>query len=137
MKFPHALVLAAALLPVAAAAQASSPAPDAAVTPNVPAAVTTRAKEWLHRLQNAQIDRSQLTAQMATLLTDAQARTLAEKIQPLGAPLAFFPTKVEQIQGNTSYVYEANFANDTTMYFIFSLEDKSGKISGLRLTPSE
>ena len=136
MKFPYALALAAALLPVAAGAQATSPAPDAAATPNVPAAVTTRAKDWLHRLQYAQIDRSQLTTQMATLLTDSQARTLAEKIQPLGAPLSFSPTKVEQIAGNTSYVYEADFANDTTMYFIFTL-DKSGKISGLRLTPSE
>lgn len=137
MKVPFALALAAALLPVAAVAQMSSPTPSAVATPNVPTAVTTRAKEWLHRLQSAQIDRTQLTLQMATLLTDAQARTLAEKIQPLGAPLSFLPTKVEQIAGNTSYVYEVDFANDTMVYFIFTLEDKSGKISGLRLTPSE
>lgn len=130
-----ALVLALSL--PAGAALAASPAP--AVSPAAIASATpaVRAKEWLHRLQTGTIDRTQLTDKMSTLLTDATAATLAGQIGPLGEPLSMTPYQTKVVAGDTAYVYKVEFANDTTLYFIFVLDTASGKISGLRFSNAE
>jgi hypothetical protein len=129
--------------PLCAAAQSTpgpSPAagapasPDASASPlSVDPAVTTRAKEWYHRIQTANFDRSQLTADASALLTDSLVKGVAAKIAPLGDPTAFEIVDEKTEAPNTAYIYKLTFASGT-LYFVFVLND-SGKISGLYLKP--
>lgn len=129
-----ALVLALSL--PAAAVLAASPTP--AVSPAATASATpaTRAKEWLHRLQTGSIDRAQLTDAMSALLTDATVASVAAQVGPLGDPLSMKLTESKTASGNTAYIYKVEFANDSTLYFVFVL-DADGKISGLRFSHAE
>ena len=96
----------------------------------------TRARTWLSLIQAGKIDRSQLTDTMNAVLTDQMVASLASQTGPFGPATAFTQTKVVRRDGSTSYVYDVTFANDTKVVMIFSVEDASGKVSGLRLMPS-
>lgn len=131
-KFVFALVCTVAVVTANAAAQvpSGSPAP-------FPTGVTARAKEWLNRLQTGSIDRSQLTSAVSDELNDQLVKATQDKLAPLGTPVAFTPADVHHVNGQTAYVYKVDFKNDTTIYFIFVLDDGSGKISGLRFSNAQ
>ena len=98
---------------------------------------TTRATEWLHRLQTGTIDRAQLTPAVDKGLTASVVEQLADKLGPLGDPVAVKLTETKPpVAGNTSYIFKVDFKNDATVYFIFVL-DATGKISGLRFSNAE
>jgi hypothetical protein len=121
----------------AAGAGAASPAPAGTAAASAVVAPAARAKEWLNRLQTGKIDRSQLTAAVSKGLTDALVAQLADKLGPLAAPLSMVEIEKHVVAQDTAYVYKVEFANDTTLYFIFALDTASGKISGLRFTNAE
>ena len=125
-------------LPAAALADAPSPAPSGAAATPSPApdpAVLARAKTWFHMMQTGKIDKSQLDATMAGLLTDDVVAGMAAKIGPLGDPVTFEQVQTGTVSGNAVYVYELAFGNGTKLDFVFAV-DGNGKVSGLRLKPS-
>jgi hypothetical protein len=123
-------------LVLAAAVSIPSPAP-AATVPQIPAAITARAIDWLHRLAVGKIDRSQLTTEVNAQLTDAVAKSMEQKLGPLGDSLGFSPADVQHNKGQTAYIYKVDYAHDTTLFFFFVLDDSSGKISGLRFSNAQ
>jgi len=132
-----ALAICAAALPAWATGTTPSPSPSAsaaAVDAGDPA-VATRAREWLHRLQTGDIDRSQLDAQMQSLFTPATAAAAAAQFRPLGDPTAFsYVTKQIVADDNTAYIYRVVFKSG--IYNEVFVLDKAGKISGLQLPPA-
>jgi hypothetical protein len=120
-------------LPAAIVAQVS-PAPSPSPSPD--AAVAARAREWLHRLQTADIDRTQLTATMNQLLTDQLAKTLAAQFGPLGDPVSFDLLQSGTEAGSQYYVYHAAFKDGTALNFVYAV-DARGKVSGLRFIPPQ
>jgi hypothetical protein len=138
MKVLLSLALALSLAPLGAgAAPVPTAAPSARPTPDVPAATIARAKDWLHRLQTANIDRAQLTPKMQADLAPAAAKHFAQKIGPFGTIETFAPIEEHHISGNTAYVFDVGFQNGTTAYFVFETNDTSAKISGLNLKLAE
>ena len=115
-----------------ARAQATLAAADASAAPD--AAIMARAKEWLHRLQTADIDRTQLTPQMNDVLNPDSAKQFAAQISVLGDPTSFTFVSKQTTGADTTYTYRAVFKlgafNEE-----FSL-GADGKISGLRLRPA-
>jgi hypothetical protein len=98
---------------------------------------TTRATEWLHRLQTGTIDRTQLIPAVDQGLTPAVVTQVAGQLGPLGDPVAMKLVETKApVAGNTAYIFKVDFKNDSTVYFIFVL-DTSGKISGLRFSNAE
>jgi hypothetical protein len=106
--------------------------PAVAATPN--AAVLARAKDWLHRLQIGDIDKAQLTDAMIAGLTPQVAASIAAQTGPLGDPKTMTLAATKTVSGNTFYVYKVVFKS-ATWDFIFATDDKSGKVSGLQITP--
>jgi len=125
--------LAAALFAAQAGVRAQSPAPTPSASAAADPAITARAKEWLHRLETADIDRTQLNAQMDAFLTPDTAKQLAAKIGTLGDPTSFVFVSKQTASGFAIYTYRATF-NAATLNEIFVL-DSAGKIGGLRLAP--
>lgn len=119
-----------------AAIASPSPAP-AATLPQIPAAITARAIDWLHRVQVDKIDRSQLTSEVNAQLTAAVAKSMADKLGPLGDSVGFSPADIQHSKGQTAYIYKVDYPRDTTLYFIFVLDDSSGKVSGLRFSNAQ
>jgi hypothetical protein len=132
--FASPLCAAAQSTPAPSTPAPSPAAPEASASPlSVDPAVTTRAKDWYHRIQTANFDRTQLTPEASTLLTDALVKGVAAKIAPLGDPTGFEIVDEKTEAPNTAYIYKLTFASGT-LYFVFVLND-SGKISGLYLKP--
>ncbi len=119
-------------VPAFAQMQPPSPAPVATVDP----AITARAKEWLHRLQTGDIDRTQLDAKMNTLLTPAMLKQFSAAFGPWGDPVTFSYVGQQTVLGdNTAYVFHVVFkANACSEIFVL---DKGAKISGFRLAPTQ
>lgn len=106
---------------------------DAQTAPGEDAAVTTRAKEWLHRLQSGDIDRSQLTKQMSDALTPTSVSTLKQQLGALGEPSGFIYKGKQLTSGETTYLYRVVFSALTAT---MSLTVRpSGEISGMYLRP--
>jgi len=122
-----------ATIPALAQTPTASPAPAAAAEDP---AITARAKDWLHRLQTGDIDRTQLDAKMNALLTADMARQGASMFGAWGDPVAFtYVGKQTILTDNTAYVYHVTFkAHVCNEIFVL---DKDGKISGLRLAPAQ
>ena len=134
---PAALVLACILAPAAICAQpAASDGPTSApvATPSADPAVTARAKEWLHRAQTGTIDRSQLSAQMNSLLTDDLVKGVSAQMGSLGDPTGFTLIDMRSVAGSNIYLYKAQFKT-AALEEILSL-DATGKIDGLRFLPA-
>ncbi len=102
--------------------------------PVADAAITTRAKDWLHRVQSGDIDRTQLNGQMNAVLTDAAIKGAATQFGPLGSPGNFTLVDMRTVAGSNAYLYRATFAT-TSLFWLFSV-DQSGKIDGLRFLPA-
>lgn|GEM_PF-1843584 len=136
--FPtYASAQAAPATPAPAASAAASSAPTAVPAPAATAdpAITARAQEWLHRIQTANLDRSQLTPEADAAFTDSLIKQVAAQVGPLGDPVSFTFVNSKVVSPNTAYVYKVSF-KDTAFYYIFALA-ASGKISGLRLVPAQ
>lgn len=115
----------------------ASPMPTTAPssTPPSGAVVLPRAKEWMHRAQTGDIDRSQLSSAANKALTPQMAEKMKANYGRLGAPLAFtFLNEQALGSGNTAYNYRVRFKG-VTLIEKFVL-DGSGKISGLSFTPA-
>lgn len=124
---PHA---AASSAPAASSVPAAVPAARATFPPENPA-VTARAREWLHRLQTGQIDRTQLTPKLSAFLSDTVVQNAVTHLKPLGEPASFRYLGSRSNGTYTLYAYRATFK--TAVYTeIFTL-DNAGKIAGLGL----
>jgi hypothetical protein len=110
-----------------ASAQTSAPDPN----PDI----TARAKDWLHRLQAGDIDRSQLDAAVNAAFTPDVVKQTSQQLAALGDPLSFAFLK-QTVSGDvTAYVYQVTFKSGA-IDEIFAL-DKDGKIAGIRFTAAQ
>jgi hypothetical protein len=97
------------------------------------AAVRARVREWLHRFETGDIDRSQLTAAMTKSLTPDIVDGAKTQLGPLGEPQSLLYRGVTNESGSTVYHYRATFAQGT--FDITMAVDAAGKIGGYLLTP--
>ncbi|MEO9263644.1 MAG: serine hydrolase domain-containing protein, partial [Candidatus Baltobacteraceae bacterium] len=94
--------------------------------------VVERAREWLGRLANHEIDRTQLTASFSKYLTDQLV--VKENFAALGKPQTLVPiSSTVGENGDTVYEFLVRFARDQYHYRITIAKD--GKIDGLVLEP--
>jgi hypothetical protein len=138
------LLLSLSVVAGAVADTPSSPSPTASPSATASPAsgqdagtdVDARAKEWLHRLQTGDIDRSQLDEAMNAALTPAVIKGLSAKFAPLGDPQSFTPLGQQIVPGDRmAYVYTVVFKT-TTLNEVFVL-DKDGKIAGIQFPPAQ
>jgi hypothetical protein len=117
-----------------ALAQAAA-SPAASSVPDPHPEITARAKDWLHRLQTANIDRTQLDQTMNVLITNDRAQEVAGQLGPLGDPLSFTYLRTISSGNMTVYVYEATFKS-RALDEEFAL-DPDGKIAGIHFVPHQ
>jgi hypothetical protein len=95
-----------------------------------------RAKSEFAQVQGGKIDRTTLTADMNSLLTDDKVAIVKGAIGNLGAPVSFEQQRAGT-QGDVRYaIYLVTFANGTKVDFLMGV-DGQGKIAALRLTPAQ
>ena len=88
------------------------------------------------QVQGGKIDRTTLTTDMNTLLTDDKVAIVKGAIGNLGAPVSF-EQQHAGTQGDVHYaIYLVTFANGTKVDFLMGV-DGQGKIAALRLTPAQ
>lgn len=107
-----------------ASAQTSAPDPNPEVT--------ARAKDWLHRLQTGDIDRSQLEAQMDAAFTSDLVKQTSTQLGALGDPVTFTFLRAVPNAAIMTYIYRVEFKT-TSLNEQFAL-DKDGKIAGIGFT---
>lgn len=110
-----------------------TPSPARSAPPD-DAHIAARAREWLERAQNGNIDRSQFSAEMNTAMGDPTVATAKATLAPLGTPLAFTLRAHYEIDGNSVYVYRATFKDASWNEQIAFGSD--GKITGLYFRPA-
>lgn len=115
-----------------APAQSSAPSsPAAQIDPKVAA----MAKDWLHRIQTGNVDRSQLTNEMSAALTPALVQQVGAQLAPLGDPTSVSFVGSQTAGGITIYQFVLTFKASTVNEYIGI--DGAGKIAGLRFTPGQ
>jgi hypothetical protein len=87
------------------------------------------AKEWFHRFQTGNIDRSQLDAEVNRELTDASIKKEEATLKPFGEPTGFEFIGSQQIKGADGYVFLITFRAGRIAEAIAF--DKQGKIAGI------
>jgi hypothetical protein len=128
------VALAFALTATAAtAAPTAAPAP----TPTPDAAVMARAKDWFHRIETGNIDRSQLSAQVNAALSDAMIKQVASQVSPLGEPTSFTQIQTGTRGGSAYCVYEVTFSTGEKWHYVFAYDPATTKITGLRVLPAQ
>ena len=119
------------------AAHAAHPAPlPSRTAPAENPAITARARDWLHRAQTGDYDRSQLETQMSKAVTPDAVKQAEASLNTLGKITSF--TYVDTVPaGNDlkTYVYRVAFPK-ATLDWLFTI-DGSGKIAGFYLHPEE
>ena len=109
--------------------------PSAADAPiAVSASITTRAREWLRRVQLGNIDRSQLDPNLSAIMPDETVRGGAQLTAALGDPNTLVPVKTITTADGTSYFYRANFRSGP-MTWVIAIDNVS-KINRLILRSS-
>lgn len=98
---------------------------------NPDAAVTARAKDWLHQIQTGKVDRTQLTDKMSAALTDSLLSNVSAQLAPLGDPTSFTLSSKTFKAPYTVYVFTVQWPS-VTLSETLSL-DQAGKIAGLYL----
>lgn len=112
-----------------------APAPEAS-SQTVDTALLARAKSSFAQLQSGNIDRSTMSTDMNTALTDDKVAAVKSAIGSLGAPVSFVQQKTLSQGGSNYGVYLVTFANGTKFDFIFAV-DGQGKVAGMRITPAQ
>ncbi|HLI96106.1 MAG TPA: hypothetical protein VKT72_08475, partial [Candidatus Baltobacteraceae bacterium] len=92
-------------------------------------AITALAKQWVHRMQTGDIDKSQLSASFAKHLTPDAVNGMKEGLAPLGNPTSFVYRGKSTANGATAYQYSVNFKGASLDLTI--AVDSQGKISAL------
>ena len=115
-------------MPAVTAAPTATPSPDTAML--------ARAKNEFAQLQSGKIDRTTLTTEMSTALTDDKLAALKVAIGNLGTPVSFDQQRAGT-RGDVRYaVYLVTFANGTKLDFLIGI-DGQGKIAGMQLMPNQ
>jgi hypothetical protein len=126
----------------AAVAQASlggSQSPSAAHSPHPKVrqggdVVSDEARSWLAQLQAGSIDRSQLTPALSAALTTDAVAALKRRLAPLGEPSSFKLYDTQPVEGATVYTYAVTW-KAANAYYVFGLDDRTGKVAALRVLP--
>lgn len=126
--------------PVASSAPAAPapPMPSPTPSPGPPPTgeITSSAKDWLHRLQTGNVDRSQFDAQMNASFTDDQLKQVVSQFSALGEPATFAFVDSRILQGITAYRYTVTFKSGApTSTWLYAV-DSDGKIAGA-IPPSD
>jgi|HubBroStandDraft_4_1064222.scaffolds.fasta_scaffold00026_56 hypothetical protein len=108
-------------------AAVQSPRPS--VAPSVNSRVAGRAREWFHRFQAAEIDRSELSSLVNAQLTDQLVQQEAAKLKPLGNPISFKFLKSYPINGKMGYDFLLQFKDARVVEMIAF--DSTDKIAGI------
>jgi hypothetical protein len=106
----------------------------AAATPSPDPAMLAQAKNVFAQLQNGKLDRTALTTEMSTALTDDKLAAVKSSIGTLGAPVSFEQEHAGTQTGVRYGVYLVTFSNGAKLDFLIGI-DGQGKIAGMRLTP--
>ncbi len=115
-------------------APAPSSAPSSAAA-QIDPKVAAIAKDWLHRIQTGNVDRSQLTNEMSAALTPALVQQVAAQLAPLGDPTSVSFVASQTVGAVTIYHFLLTFKTATVNEFLAI--DGAGKIAGLRFTPGQ
>ena len=125
-----ALVAQASPAPAASPTDAPTPAPD-------PKILAT-AQSWFVSLQQGKVlDPSALTQPMAKALTPTALATVNKDFAALHEPTGFDQAQILDQDGNKYYFYYMTFKEGAHFIFIIGFDDKSGKISMLKVAPPQ
>jgi len=102
---------------------------SAASPPTVDAKIMAAAKEWFHRYQTGDIDRSQFNAEVNRQVTADGVRTEQATLKPFGEPLSFRYLGSGPIGGAMGYYFLLQFHAGRIIEAI--AYDPNGKIAGL------
>lgn len=91
--------------------------------------ITAKAKEWFHRFQVGKIDRSQLTPQVNSQLTDDLVNRASEAFNRLGQPTSYSFMRTYSIGGATGYDFLLTFPSKRIIEMIAF--DSHGKLAGI------
>lgn len=116
-------------------AQTAQPSAPSSPAAQIDPKVTAMAKDWLHRIQTANVDRSQLTNEMSAALTPALLQQVAAQLAPLGDPTSVSFVASQTVGAVTIYHFLLTFKTATVNEFLAI--DGAGKIAGLRFTPGQ
>jgi hypothetical protein len=116
--------------PTSSGSPAAQPSPAASVDPKV----TSLAREWLHRFQTGDIDRSQLTDELNAKLTPDLVTQVKTQLGPLGDPTDVSFVEQRAVQNSTVYQFAVSFSATKIREFI-SL-NAAGKIDGIFFAPA-
>ncbi len=92
-------------------------------------AITALARQWVHRLQTGDIDRSQLSAAFAKQMSPRMVDDMKTSLAPLGGATSFVYRGKTKVNGATAYHYSVGFKGarlDLTLAI-----DSQGKIAAL------
>jgi hypothetical protein len=87
------------------------------------------AKEWFHRFQTGDIDRSQLDQRINKELTQAMIRKEEATLKAYGTPLSFVYERSDPVDGATGYTFLLDFKSGRIVEAIALHPD--GKIAGI------
>lgn len=91
--------------------------------------ITALARQWMHRMQTGEIDRSQLSPAFAKHLTPQMVGGMKDGLSQFGKPTSFVYRGKSAMNGSTAYRYSVGFKG-ATVTFTIAL-DAHGKISSL------
>ncbi len=95
-------------------------------------AITALARQWVHRMQTGDIDKSQLSAAFAKHLTPQMVDGMKEGLTPLGDPTSFIYQDKSETNGAIAYRYSVAFKGANLELSI--AVDSQGKISALGIS---
>jgi hypothetical protein len=113
-------------------ATASSTSPTSSATPSP--RIISKAKEWFHRFQDGNIDRTQLDERTNRTLTDDAIRREAATLKKYGTPTSFEFVKKGKVEYATGYYFVLTFMKQDRISakIIEAIAfDTNGKIAGL------
>jgi hypothetical protein len=126
------IIIVATALSVSQLCQAAVQSPSPQVTgfdQSIDPKIVAKAKEWFHRFQTGQIDRSQLNAQVNEQLTSAMIQQEAATLSRFGNPSSFQFLRTYEISGAVAYDFLLQFSAGRIVEMIAFGSD--GKIAGI------
>lgn len=97
--------------------------------PTVDAKIVAAAKEWFHRFQIGDIDRSQLNAEVNQQVTAEGVRKEKATLKAFGKPISFRFIGSAPIKGAIGYYFDIEFSVGRVVEAI--AYDADGKIAGI------